>query len=329
MISAKVIQHSVSPEGIEIISYELEYPRFIHAEFMTHRLFSRNSASSRAIPVAKLIEMVRTDPAMPTHWGKNQPGMQAKEELEAFFKRQVQDEWYGSASFAAQRAEAMSGFGAHKQIANRILEPFQWMKVVCTFTEGKNFFWLRDHEDAQPEIAELARKMFEAYKGSEAFKLNPGEWHVPYVTRLRGYSGTLTYALEYEGVPHDHLIYDANSGKIYEPISEEAALKVSSSCCAQVSYRLLDQTLEKALMIYDRLVSSEPVHASPFEHQATPLSQLIEGSSCGDYIWEGLNQPGVTHMDKDGYFWSANFKGWAQHRQLIPGNARMGGIING
>tara|TARA_R110000744_G_C19371770_1_gene563193 strand:- start:52463 stop:54367 length:1905 start_codon:yes stop_codon:yes gene_type:complete len=146
-ISAKVIAHSKSSvDGKEIITFELVYPRFIHGEIMTHRMFSRNAASSRAIPVQKMIDMVRALPAKPVHWGKNQPGMQAKEEVsnwDAFGQGEYQ--WNGAAFDASTRAETLNNQGYHKQIVNRILEPFQWMKTVVTATEWENFFWLRNH----------------------------------------------------------------------------------------------------------------------------------------------------------------------------------------
>jgi hypothetical protein len=291
-ITAKIIAHSVTQQGKQIVTFELEYPRFIHSELMTHRLFSRNAASSRAIPVAKMIEQVRTSPAVPCHWGKNQPGMQAKEELDVNAKVEVMGEWNLAANNAADSAEYMSSEGAHKQIVNRILEPFQMMKTVLTATEFDNFFWLRKHADAQPEIKVLAERMWEALQASSPVTLEAGDWHTPYFGD--------GYWLKGCGVPL------------------EDALAISSSCCAQVSYRKLDDSLEKAKDIFEKLIESKPCHASPTEHQATPITTPSwdrfedEEGSC----WE----EGVTHSDRQGNLWSGNFKGWIQHRQLIPEN---------
>ena len=294
-IKATIIAHSKSSvNGKEIVTFELEYPRFIHSELMTHRLFSRNAASSRAIPVAKMIEQVRTSPAVPCHWGKNQPGMQAKEELVGSSKIDVMGEWQLAALNAADSADFMSNEGAHKQLVNRILEPFQMMKTVLTATELDNFFWLRKHADAQPEIKVLAEKMWEALQSSNPVELEPGDWHTPYFGA--------GYWLKDCGVPL------------------EDALAISSSCCAQVSYRLLDDSLEKAREIFRKLVESKPVHASPFEHQATPMKYAKTDGFCADDTFEGLYQEGVTHADKNYNFWSGNFKGWIQHRQLIEDN---------
>lgn len=321
MITAEVIQYSkCARTGKEIVTFELVYPRIVHSEFMTHRMFSRNAASSRAIPIYKVIDMVRKDPAMPSHWGKNQAGMQAREELTGFELDAVRELWIDAALNAADIAEHMDSLGAHKQVANRIMEPFQWMKVVVTYTEGENWYWLRDHVDADPTIHELAKRMWEAVSNKTPFEIFPGEWHVPYVNRIRGADG-IKYLTE---------IYIEDD--VYETqfLTLEEALAVSSSCCAQVSYRLLDLSLTKALAIYARLVESEPVHASPFEHQATPIPPESKWEyaydpmgghfDSGYYVWP----EGVTHVDRAGKYWSANFQGYIQHRQLIPNNVKKG-----
>lgn len=139
-ISAKLIAYSQAPNKQKIATFELEYPRFLHSELMTHRVFSRNAMSSRAVPIEKMIEQVRNDPATPIHWGKNKSGMQAKEELYGVDRVDVKGEWFLAAMNAADSASFMSDCGAHKQIVNRILEPFQTMKTVLTATEFGNFF---------------------------------------------------------------------------------------------------------------------------------------------------------------------------------------------
>lgn len=305
-ISARLIAHSVNlnPSGTvdesqEIATFELTYPRFIHSELMTHRVFSRNAASSRAIPVRRMIEMVKEDPAMPIHWGRNQPGMQAKEELSHNEQLAAKADWLKAAKNAAEVAESLNEKGVHKQIVNRILEPFQFMKTIVTSTELANWFWLRDHEDAQPEIKEVARAMVEVLLSSMPEPLKAGEWHTPYVGHMMDEDGDLRYYIDIDGET------------ITLPL--EQALRVSSSCCAQVSFRALDESLEKAEKIYSMLVESEPVHASPFEHQATPINPV-------DLVSEIPS--GVTHVDKHSRLWSGNFKNFIQHRQLIPNNAK-------
>jgi hypothetical protein len=291
-IVARVVASSYAPASdSQIITWELEYPRIIHSELMTHRVFSRNGASSRAIPIQKVIEQVKTNPAKPVHWGKNQPGMQAKEELSPIAKRQVEALWETAATDMAFLANAMDECGAHKQIANRVLEPFQFMKVVLTTTEDENFFWLRLHEDADPTIEALARCMYWSADEVESQHLGVGDWHTPYFDS--GFWSSFTHKE-----------------------SKEEALAISASCCAQVSFRALDPSLEKAEKIYQRLVESEPVHASPFEHQATPMGVITQGT-----LPHGC-QDGVTHVDRNGNYWSGNFRGWIQNRQLIPNNVK-------
>lgn len=267
-ITAKVIQDSVSTSGARVTTLELEYPRFIHSEFMTHRVFSRNAASSRAIPVKKMIAQVRSNPAMPVHWGANRAGMQAGEEI--INPDAGKFEWRRAANHACIAAERMLALGLHKQVANRILEPFQMMKTVVTATDWDNFFELRTHGDAQPEIQELANTMKKAMDESNPMKLYYGEWHVPYVDRGTDYQGNLCYMV------NSTYLEDGIMQPTVISLTEEEALMVSASCCAQVSYRLLDDSLDKAQMIFDKLINSEPMHASPFEHQAkaSPMASL-------------------------------------------------------
>jgi thymidylate synthase ThyX len=299
-ISAKIIAHSIA-NGKEILTYELEYPRFVHAEFMTHRQFSRNAASSRAIPVKKLIGLVRNSPATPVHWGQNQSGMQAKSELQKLNLWAAKKCWKGASKVAASVASLLNKIGLHKQITNRILEPFQMIKVVVTATEYENFFYLRNHKDAQPEIEELARCMYEARVLSYPNKLKAGEWHLPYITTKISKMG-----IQY------------SCGDI--EVSLQEAIMLSASLCAQVSYRKADESLDKAFKIYDQLVTMKPVHASPFEHQATPIN-------IGDVNYRDITTrwpEGTTHMDRTGALWSGNFKGWIQNRQLIKDHVYTG-----
>jgi hypothetical protein len=286
MITAKIIADSVSEEGKRLTTMQLTYPRFTHAEFMTHRVFSRNASSSRAIPVAKMIEQVRTNPAMPTHWGKNQSGMQANEELHGSELWQAREVWKNTANMAANCAETMMNLGLHKQVANRILEPFQHIHVVVTATEWDNFFELRAHKDAQPEIQMLAVRMMAALGASTPKLLLPQQWHLPYVT-CEDFAAE-QYLMNPLGVVNsDHVI--------------ELAKKVSAARCCRVSYLKHDGTnssIEEDLKLCDRLAGAEPIHASPFEHQATP-DTLKHG-----LVWKSPHLHG-------------NFVGWIQHRKLI------------
>ena len=305
MIEVKIIKDSYNEElASRLTTFELVYPRFIHGELMTHRMFSRNAASSRAIPIDKVIELLKTNPAMPVHWGKNQSGMQANTEIDNI--EGAKQLWLAARDSAISYAKVMRDMGLHKQIVNRILEPFQLIKTIVTATEFNNWFWLRDHADAQPEIKELAAKMFDAYayKNSVPDTLYEGEWHVPYVTVYRDLESKELFYL------------DDN----HEYITADEARMISASCCAQVSYRKNDGSLEKAALVFDRLINSVPVHASPVEHIATPITKAM--------VFEAFDNQkdieGVTHIDMNGQPWSGNFMGWIQYRQLIPNNVKKG-----
>ena len=298
VISAKIIADSVSESGKRITTLQLCYPRFIHSEVMTHRVFSRNASSSRAIPVAKVIAQVRNDPAMPVHWGKNQPGMQAHEELDAFHKCEAIGAWRYAANSAATIAEHMMELGAHKQVVNRILEPFQWMHVVLTTTEFDNWDELRDHTDADPTIQGLARQIKIARAGSTPKLLSPGEWHLPYVTD-EDYDAVARYRREAMGM-NDLEAFD-DDGIV------EILRKVSAARCCRVSYLKHDghpSTIGDDLLLCERLAGARPIHASPFEHQATP--DKLE--NCP--FVEGVLQWANPHLH-------GNFVGWVQYRKLI------------
>jgi len=300
-MSAKLIKHSKSlVNGKEILTYELEYPRMVHAELMTHRLFSRNAASSRAIPAKKLMDLVKNSCAKPAEWGLNQAGMQAKGIHK--YPWLCDMVWTMASRLAIFSAKCLQKLGLHKQIVNRGLEPYQNIKTVVTFTEGDNWFWLRDHKDADPTIQKLAREMWEAKECSIAQELDVGEYHLPYVGTYKCPEyGNVMYYLENED---------------QTDLTTEEAIKVSTSCCAQVSYRVLDNSAEKASKIYNQLVTMTPVHASPFEHVATPMPDpyFADGHSYED-LAEG------EHLDWKGNVWSGNLMGWTQYRQTIPNNA--------
>lgn len=259
MITAKVIEDSVSDDGIRLTTLQLCYPRFIHSEFMTHRVFSRSASSSRAIPVKKMIEQVRTNPAMPVHWGKNQPGMQAHEQLTGKSLELVISEWGMAAKCAADIAEMLTELGLHKQVANRILEPFQHIHVVVTATEWDNFFNLRCHPDAQPEMRVLAETMRDAMGASLPKSVGEGQWHLPYVSEEE---------------------------RADESLKHGDVLKLSTARCARVSYMKHDGTkpnIEEDIALHDKLVGSVPLHASPAEHSATPMPEYLDNRWSGNF----------------------------------------------
>lgn len=239
----EIIADSKSPRGVRLTTLSITLPRIILPELNTHRIFSRNSASSRAIPIAMRIAAAMNDPFVPKKWGKNQAGMQAKEYLNAEDSAKATAIWLAARDDAVKHTKALDALGVHKQHANRLLEPFLWQTVLVTATEWSNFYALRKHKDAQDEIREAAELMFETFQGSEPKLIKKGEWHLPFIQPE-----------EFDG-KFEHT---------------ELARKVSVGRCARVSYKLYDgsTSLEADLALCETLIASG--HMSPLEHVATP-----------------------------------------------------------
>lgn len=316
-ITAKVICDSISEAGVRLTTLELEYPRFIHSELMTHRMLSKNSSSSRAIPVSKMITQIENNMALPVYWGKNKSGMQATEEVSKFNEAKSVLYWERSFNFIKDRVNDMLSVELHKQVPNRLLEPFQMMKVVITGTEWDNFFNLRIHPDSQPEICMLAYKVYEAMGDSKPQLLKCGDYHLPYVETEYWGDEVKYYIFE---ISYDD---DQSFGmKCEKYLSLEDAIKISAASCASVSYRTEGMTLEKAEKIFDMLIKAEVVHSSPFEHIATPIKPkfnelgLVRVNCSEAESWED----GITHRNKQGELCSGNLRGWLQYRHLLPNN---------
>ena len=277
-ISAKTVADTIPlKHKIRLTTVQLKYPRFIHPELMTHRMFSRNASSSRAIPVKKGIQRVKEEPYVPIFFGQNQKGMQSKEEVDN--KEEAERLWLESADSACRFAESL-GENVHKEIVNRVIEPYSYIHVLVTSTEWDNFFKLRLHEDAQREIQEIARCIKGVMDISEP---DLKKVHTPYITQDEKYD-----------------------------LSLEDRCMVSAARCARVSYTNHDQSepvTEKDLNLANMLWESG--HMSPFEH----IGLLMD-----DIKYDGYrNMPkGVTHTDFK-WWWSANFRGWIQYRQLLDG----------
>lgn len=248
--SARIILDSVGPNGARLTTFELRYPRFVHAELMTHRMLSRNSASSRAIPTAKLLDQVEKYPANPVWWGRNESGMQAREELEGGPLDTAQYEWRHARDEAVISTRNMLDAGLHKQISNRIVEPWMFITVLVTATEFSNMRGLRVDPDAQPELHWVMREAFMAYDASTPQVLKSGSWHLPLVTG-----------------------YDEDDLRDVD-FSASQLRAISVGRCARVSFTThegkRDPQADIALAM-DRLLPSG--HMSPFEHVARALTE--------------------------------------------------------
>ena len=287
-ISAKTILRSrnASAPNKVLSTLLLRYPRFIHAEFMTHRCMSRNAASSRAIPVKKMIDDILADTAMPIHWGAAQKGMQADQECDAMVsfasdnvglvKFTRQETWLDARDNAIRIAEAFDRAGYHKQVINRLLEPFLHITVLVSSTEWDNFLELRDHKDAEPHIQILAREVRNCLEDESTVRdLSPGEWHLPFISEEE----TCSVALDGSDLQ-----------------------KLSVARCASTSYKTtdgFDMTFERAEAIYDKL-HTKPFHASPFEH----VAQADEYNDVRTFEWANEEEHG-------------NFVGFRQLRRQL------------
>lgn len=243
-VSVDVIKHSSYEGHPDLITLRLVYPRFIHAEYMTHRVMSRNASSSRAIPVKTMLRNIRSNPAKPLYWGENIAGMQAGKELTGCKLKLAKITWNVAAHVACGLSSVLHKLGLHKQHANRITEPFQYITTLVTATDWDNFFELRDHPDAQPEIKALASAMKLAIQNSTPTLLKQGHWHMPYVEP------------------------DEFGNNSFSELQ-----KASAARCARVSYLNYDGSkpnVEKDIKLFNRLVGSQPIHASPLEHVAVP-----------------------------------------------------------
>ena len=319
-IKANVVCDSINEQGIRLTTFEIEYPRIVMSEFNTHRSVSKNSSSSRAIPVSKMLEHTKNINLKPVYFGSKKSGMQAGDELVGEDLEYAHAVWDSALASAIGQAELLDDCGVAKEVTNRLVEPFQLVKVVCTATDWENFFNLRLHPDSDPNICMLAYKVYQAMQESKPVELKSGEWHLPFVDKLLDENLNL---VSY-GVSHE----DDTYGTMHKPVTLEQAIKLSAASCASVSYRTEGMTLEKADKIFDMLIKAEVIHASPFEHLATPISKEIEIENS-DYLTVGfINkvgdsntwQQGITHMNKQGQLCSGNLRGFVQYRHLLPNN---------
>ena len=283
--ACKIITDSLSPEDVRLTTFEITFPRMVLAEFNTHRVFSRNSASSRAIPVEKQLAKVLEDPFIPIYWGRNQKGMQAAEELSPEDQVKAVAKWLWARDAAVFAVKALQELDVHKQTSNRLLEPFMWHTVIVTATEWSNYFHLRHNLMAQPEIHRIAEMMDKDYAASTPQQLDYGQWHLPYVR------------------PEEHT-----------ELALEQLIKLSAARCARVSYLTQDgiRDNEADYTLYNRLLQGG--HMSPYEHPARPMTEEeLELYTESRYLDDGLRP--IPFL--------GNFKGWVQHRKEIVGEEDM------
>lgn len=274
-------RHAIT--GRKVFTLHLRYPRILHGEVMTHRVFNRNARSSRAVPVKTLLAEIRSSAFVPWHWTGIQKGMQGipnwskmvslkdAAALHTEGSDSVTNEaaWLWGRDMMCDLAESFADAGYHKQVANRLVEPWMWMDLLVTSTHWANFLHLRDHPDAEPHIRDLAVLVGKAIEAADCVALLPGEWHMPYITEE-----------DRVAVRREHRLLtmiksQLPAGEVPSPSDgelQELLMKVSAARCARISYKPFDgnASLQKELERYELLVGNDAVHASPLEHQCTP-----------------------------------------------------------
>ncbi len=287
-ISAEILADSINEYNDRITTWKIVIPRIVLAELNTHRVFSRNSASSRAIPFKTMVEKVRTDPFVPIAFQKDHKGMQGTEYFSGVELIDAQEEWLSSRDAAVTSAINMNSLGCTKQLCNRLLEPFLYHTVICTSTEWENFYALRAHSAAEIHIAKVAEIMLEKANASTPKELRAGEWHIPFGDMM--------------DIERIMLLADPtkfNSANPYKEAIEEVKKMVAVARCARVSYLNYEGTddYEKDVALYKRLRSMG--HQSPFEHVAYAMG-------------------GEERCSGNGSGFKGNFRGWVQDRFSDP-----------
>lgn len=338
--NCKIVADSLNTFGNRITTFKLTYPRIVHAELMTHRMFSRNAASSRAVPVKKMIESVKNNMFTPLTIQKAHKGMQGSEYFEGEELKQAKQLWIESAELTLQQADKMEKFGITKQLINRILEPYQYYQVIVTATEFENFFKLRcpQYEDIsgnlyrskkdfiklRPEakhdslfywlsknksqadihIQAIAELMWDAMNESTPRQLKAGDYHIPFGNNI-----DLDRIME---------SYPEGTIKALNMTLPEVKKAIAIARCARISYLNFEgkDDYQADIKLYNIL--KENGHASPFEHVAKAMNEeeytsnymKIEGNNI-----KLLDNGIVDYSEASG--WCRNFKGFIQERHIL------------
>lgn len=286
---AKIIADSISPHGVRLTTMQIEVPRIVLAELNTHRMLSKSSASSRAIPVEKMLARVTDDPYIPEQWDHNGSGMQGHGLIEGEDAERCVEAWLAARDSAVEHTYRLLDLGIHKQTTNRLLEPFMWHTVIVTATEWSNFFNLRCHPAAHPALRNTAEAMRDALQAGSPKRLEFGEWHLPYVDE------------------RDVGLRTADK------------IKVSVARCARVSYLTHDgiRDPQADIDLHERLLG--PGHMAPLEHAARPMMTTDIVAAVGK-LTSVFTDTITSNLNPAEHF-SGNFRGWVQHRKTIAGEA--------
>jgi thymidylate synthase ThyX len=307
--SVEVMADSLSPDGVRLTTLKVTHPRFILAEVNTHRMLSRNSASSRAIPTEKQIDRVLDQPFVPETFNQRVKGMGVGEALDDSKQAIARREWIEASLDAVRHATVLNEVGIDKSRANRLLEPFMWHTAIITATEWSNFYALRDNTGAQPEFQIIAQMMREAMWENEPTPLDYGEWHLP-------------------GISDDELAMLCRTRRedSCDPEQLDSEIdeykRVSARRLARVSFDKVSEDEEWSTSVERAGVLMTNGHVSPLEHVARPLHQddffnedLMDKITLSARAHCELIRGGTVPM---GALWAGNFRGWLQFRKELP-----------
>jgi len=322
---AKILADSISEAGHRYTTFEVTFPRIVLAEVNTHKMISKNSASSRAIPVDDKIAAVEADPFMPEAFGRNKSGMQHEEVLEEDADAAARATWRGATYHAIEAARALNGINVHKQLANRLLELFSWHTAILSGTDWDNFEHLRVHPAAQGEFSKAARMMMDMKREATPTLVEQGTWHLPHVLEL---------------------YYGAERRKV-KPEAWVSWAKASAARCGRVSFMRQDaKSFDKDVARAEAFIRDG--HMSPLEHPARPMTgcELTAFRQVEADFWtpEGtrtmrVSEEFVDDLRADGgdhpefrmvgepkfVHYCGNLNGWVQLRKLVPGESDIFG----
>lgn len=291
MFKAEVILASRNTFGQRITTMLVTMPRIILAELNTHRMFGRNSASSRAIKFNKMADAVMSTPFVPEKWMKDHTGMQGSEYLDEHKSMVLDSLWLEARDCMVKIASQMNQVGLTKQMCNRLLEPFMWHTVLITATEWENFFALRAHPDAEIHMQVLANFALNAYNNAPVQELQPGQWHIPFIDK-----------------------------RLIDVLGVDTAIKVSTALCAQTSYTVVGEdgkalNYDKLVKLHDRLLQSK--HMSPFEHCARSMSNTEFDLNAISINISNISGSKGGWIRENG--WSKHLRGFIPYRAMIEG----------
>jgi thymidylate synthase ThyX len=346
-ISARIIADSIGPQGNRITTMVLTYPRIIHAEFMTHRMFSRNAASSRAIPASKMIKNIEEDPFIPVAWQKAHKGMQGIEYFtEEYDINIAKEHWLRAREYAITEARALTSLPATKQIANRLLEPFQWYTCIVTATEWENFFKLRcpqyevfdnpTGDNVNAKIIQHRSRKDMIKECPDLYDLTDLEWLQINKGHAEIHISLLAEAMwdaMNESTPKElkagewHIPFGDNidplrfhniEGFIHSNNNffTETYRKIATARCARVSYLNYEGKDDYGadIKLFDRLLADR--HMSPFEHCARAMTEYEYETSVNGRIHP--DEVGrIAETSSNVFGWCRNFRGFIQMRENV------------